>query len=61
MGRVCFLMDVAQTDNGDAVVLLFFVILLTLAFLEGVSKGWCICKVVLRALTMINHKEGEVT
>lgn len=61
MGRVCFLMDVAQTDNGDAVVLLFVVILLTLAFLEGVSKGWCICKVVLRALTMINHKEGEVT
>lgn len=61
MGRVCFLMDVAQTDNGDAVALLFFVILLTLAFLEGVSKGWCICKVVLRALTMINHKEGEVT
>ncbi|KDR51280.1 hypothetical protein HMPREF1991_02644 [Hoylesella loescheii DSM 19665 = JCM 12249 = ATCC 15930] len=54
-------MDVAQTDNGDAVVLLFVVILLTLAFLEGVSKGWCICKVVLRALTMINHKEGEVT
>ena len=61
MVRVFFLMDVAQTDNGDAVVLLFFVILLTLAFLEGVSKGWCICKVVLRALTMINHKEGEVT
>ena len=61
MGRVCFLMDVAQTDNGDAVVLLFVVVLLTLAFLEGVSKGWCICKVVLRALTMINHKEGEVT
>jgi len=54
-------MDVAQTDNGDAVVLLFFVILLTLAFLEGVSKGWCICKVVLRALTMINRKEGKVT
>lgn len=61
MVRVFFLMDVAQTDNGDAVVLLFFVILLTLAFLEGVSKGWCICKVVLRVLTMINHKKGEVT
>jgi hypothetical protein len=54
-------MDVAQTDNGDAVVLLFFVILLTLAFSEGGSKGRCICKVVLRALTMVNHKEGEVT
>lgn len=61
MVRVCFLMDVAQTDNGDTVVLLFFVILLTLAFLEGVSKGWCICKVVLRALTMVNRKEGKVT
>ena len=45
MVRVCFLMDVAQTDNGDTVVLLFFVILLNLDFLEGVSKGWCICKV----------------
>ena len=44
MVRVCFLMDVAQTDNGDAVVLLFFVILLTLAFLEGVSKGWAFVK-----------------
>ena len=54
-------MDVAQTDNGDAVVLLFVVVLLTLAFLEGVSKGWCICKVVLRTLTMVNHKEGKVT
>ena len=61
MVRVRFLMDVAQTDNGDAVVLLFFVILLTLAFLEGVSKGWCICKVVLRTLTMVNRKEGKVT
>ena len=61
MVRVFFLMDVVQTDNGDAVVLLFVVVLLTLAFLEGVSKGGCICKVVLRALTMINHKEGEVT
>lgn len=54
-------MDVAQTDNGDAVVLLFVVVLLTLAFLEGGSKGRRICKVVLRTLTMINHKEGEVT
>ena len=54
-------MDVAQTDNGDAVVLLFFVILLTLAFLEGVSKGRRICKVVLRTLTMVNRKEGKVT
>ena len=61
MVRVCFLMDVAQTDNGDVVVLLFFVILLTLAFLEGVSKGRCICKVVSRTLTMVNRKEGKVT
>lgn len=61
MVRVCFLMDVAQTDNGDAVVLLFVVVLLTLAFLEGGSKGRCICKVVLRTLTMVNRKEGKVT
>lgn len=61
MVRVCFLMDVVQTDNGDAVVLLFVVVLLTLAFSEGGSKGWCICKVVLRTLTMVNHKEGKVT
>ena len=54
-------MDVVQTDNGDAVVLLFVVVLLTLAFLEGVSKGWCVCKVVLRTLTMVNRKEGKVT
>jgi len=54
-------MDVAQTDNGDAVVLLFVVILLTLAFLEGVSKGRRIYKVVLRTLTMVNRKEGKVT
>lgn len=42
-------------------VLLFFVILLTLAFLEGVSKGWCIRKVILRTLTMVNRKERKVT
>ena len=54
-------MDVVQTDDGDAVVLLFVVVLLTLAFLEGVSKGWCVCKVVLRTLTMVNRKEGKVT
>lgn len=61
MVRVFFLMDVVQTDNGDAVVLLFVVVLLTLAFLEGGSKGRRICKVVSRTLTMVNRKEGKVT